>query len=141
LAANVATAAPPPLASPSAAPAVAPLVQAARKQPSEAELRAALEATPIVMYGASWCGACRQARAFFAETGLKYREIDADQAPGAWDEVARLGGKRAVPVIVVDGEVSVGLAPERIMAAVARSMERRLGVTGVQFRSSRPHAG
>jgi glutaredoxin len=129
------------LTAPTPPPVAAPPAQPVTKQPSEAELRAALDATPIVMYGASWCGVCRQARSFFADSGLKYREIDADKAPGGWDEVERLGGRRAVPVIVVDGQVSVGLSPDRIMAAIARSMERRLGVTGIRFQSSRPHAG
>jgi mycoredoxin len=108
-----------------------------RREPSEAELRAALNATPIVMYATTWCGVCRKARAFMAENGLRYQEIDADQAPGGWDKVQQLAGRKAVPVIVVDGDVSLGLSPERILSGVARSMERRLGITGVTFRPNR----
>ncbi len=105
------------------------------KQPSEAEVRAALAATPIVMYATTWCGVCRRARQFLTENGLRYQEIDADQTPGGWEKVATLAGKRAVPVIVVDGVVIQGLSPERVMNAVARSMERRLGVKGIRFQS------
>lgn len=106
----------------------------ARPAPSEAELRAALSSTPIVLYATTWCGACRKARAFLSENGFKYQEIDADTTPGAWDKVEQLGGRRAVPIIVVDGEVSVGLDPNRILKSTARSMERRLGITGITFR-------
>lgn len=101
-----------------------------RPAPTEAELRAALSATPIVMYSTSWCGVCRKARQFLTENGFKYQEIDADQAPGGWDKVKQLSGRRAVPVIVVDGEVTAGLNPDSIMRSAAHSVERRLGLTG-----------
>lgn len=112
----------------------APKASTPPARPTQAELQAALRATPIVMYATSWCGACRQARQFFGENGLSYREIDADSTPGGWDEVKRLTGRAAVPVIVVDGVVSQGLSPSKVMNAVAKSMERRLGITGVNFR-------
>jgi glutaredoxin len=121
---------PAPTAAGSASPAPS------RPPPSEAELRAALSATPIVMYATSWCGVCGKARQFLNANGFKYQEIDADQTPGGWDKVQQLGGRRAVPVIVVDGDVSVGLNTDRIMKAAARSMERRLGITGIRFRSN-----
>ena len=127
------TAAPPAAAAVSepAATAVALTPPApSRPPPSEAELRAALSATPIVMYATTWCGVCRKARQFLNANGFKYREIDADQTPGSWDKIQELGGRRAVPVIVVDGDVSVGLDTERIMKAAAKSMERRLGISG-----------
>ncbi len=48
---------------------------ASRPPPTEAELRAALSATPIVMYSASWCGVCRKARQFLTENGFKFQEM------------------------------------------------------------------
>lgn len=140
---------PPPVApafaaSPSAkpaAPSVAPAPTAApaapareRPAPSPAELQAAFAATPIVMYSASWCGVCRNARRFFAENGLRVQEIDVDQTPGAWEKVQQQTGRRAVPLIIVDGYPMAGLSPDGIMRAVASSMEKRLGVTGITFR-------
>jgi glutaredoxin len=118
----------------SAAPAPA-AATGARTPPTDAELRAALKARPIVMYATSWCGVCQRARQFLGENGLSYREIDADRTPGGWAAVEMLIGRRAVPVIVVDGDVTAGLSPERIMNATARSMERRLGLSGIRFRS------
>jgi mycoredoxin len=103
-----------------------------RPQPSQAELRAALTATPIVMYGTSWCGVCRTARRFLSENGLSYREIDPDATPTGWEKVQQLTGRRAVPVIVVDGDVQSGLSEQRVLDAATRSVERRLGVTGIR---------
>jgi glutaredoxin len=86
------------------------------------------------MYGTSWCGVCRQARQFLSVNGLHYQEIDPDRTPGGWDKVAQLTGQRAVPVIIVDGELTgSGLSPKRVLGSVARSIERRLGVTGIRF--------
>jgi len=47
--------------------------------------------------------------------------------------VQRLSGSRGVPVIIVDGDLSTGLDAQSVMRSVARSMERRLGVTGISF--------
>lgn len=85
------------------------------------------------MYTASWCGVCRKAKQFMSVNGLRYQEIDADTTPGGWDTVERLSGHRGVPVIVVDGDVSSGLDRPGVLRSVARSMERRLGVTGITF--------
>jgi glutaredoxin len=117
-----------------AASAVAPVPS--RPPPTPSELQAALVATPIVMYGTSWCSVCRKARQFLSDNGLHYQEIDADLTPAGWDKVQQLSGQRGVPVIVVDGEVSAGLSPQRIMRGVAHSMERRLGVSGITFRAN-----
>jgi glutaredoxin len=117
-------------------PPAAPLETAKpRSAPSPTELRAALAATPIVMYGTSWCGVCKSARRFMTENGLSYREIDPDATPGGWEHVSQLIGRRAVPVIIIDGEVLSGLSERRLMDAVARSVERRLGVSGVRVKA------
>ncbi len=119
-----------------AAPVDSARAAVARPPPTPAELQAALSATPIIMYSTTWCGVCRRARQFLAENGLQYREIDADTTPDGWAKVEQLTGHRGVPVIVVDGEVTAsGLSPQRVMSAVAHSMERRLGVTGIRFTS------
>jgi glutaredoxin len=123
-----------PLPSRSAASASESRVASRRRQPTPAEFQAALSATPIVMYSASWCGVCRKARQFLTANGLRFQEIDADATPGAWDTIERLAGGRGVPLIIVDGEQTPqGLSPSSVMRAVSHSMERRLGITGIQF--------
>ncbi|HXK19607.1 MAG TPA: glutaredoxin family protein [Polyangiaceae bacterium] len=137
---------PPPVAPALAAPA-APSASAvasaaapspvipSRPPPTPAELQQALQTTPIVMYSTSWCGVCRKARQFLSENGLRYQDIDVDQTPDGWSKVMQLAGQRAVPVIVVDDKVMLGLDPDTVMRSVARSMERRLGITGIAFKS------
>jgi len=76
---------------------------------------------------------CRKAKRFLSSNGLHFQEIDVDAAAGGWDTVQRLSGSRGVPVIIVDGDLSTGLDAQSVMRSVARSMERRLGVTGISF--------
>ncbi|MBI2939725.1 MAG: glutaredoxin family protein [Chloroflexi bacterium] len=72
----------------------------------------------IVIYSTPTCGYCRQAKAFLAERGIPYREIDVstDRA-GAYDMV-RKTGQYGVPVIEVDGSVIVGFDRRRLLAAL-----------------------
>jgi glutaredoxin len=141
----LAEAVPPPAvpALPDAAPvetnaaAPEPPAPPSRPPPTPAELQAALQATPIVMYSATWCGVCRKAKAFLSANGLRYQEIDADETPGAWEKIDKLIGHRGVPVIIVDGELTpAGLSPSAIMRSVSHSMERRLGVKGIRFQTN-----
>ena len=58
----------------------------------------------LLVYTASWCRDCREAKRFLAKHNLSYREIDIERTPGAADEVVRRVGKRAIPQFVIDGE-------------------------------------
>jgi glutaredoxin len=109
---------------------------AGRPALSQPEFQAALAATPVTIYTASWCDVCRKTKRFLTVNGLHYREIDVDKTLGGWDKVESLTGKPGVPVVIVDGDISVGLDARSVMRSVARSMERRLGVTGIQFTPS-----
>lgn len=57
----------------------------------------------ILLYSASWCRDCREAKRFLDKHALPYTEIDIEDTPGAADEVIRHVGKRAIPQLVVDG--------------------------------------
>lgn len=54
----------------------------------------------VVMYGASWCGYCKRARAYFAAHRIRYVEHDIEKSPRAREDFERFGG-RGVPVIFV----------------------------------------
>lgn len=56
----------------------------------------------IVLYVASWCGYCRQARAYLARSGIKYEEVDIDTPAGKAAFAA--AGSGAVPLLVANGE-------------------------------------
>ena len=58
----------------------------------------------ILVYSASWCRDCREAKRFLEKHELPYTEIDIEATPGAADEVVRHVGKRAIPQFVIDGK-------------------------------------
>ncbi len=58
----------------------------------------------LLVYTASWCRDCREAKRFLAKHNLPYREVDIERTPGAAEEVVRKVGKRAIPQFVIDGE-------------------------------------
>ena len=58
----------------------------------------------IVLYTASWCRDCREAKRFLEKHNLAFTEIDIERTPGAVAELLRHVGKRAIPQLVIDGE-------------------------------------
>jgi glutaredoxin len=82
--------------------------------------------TPVTIYGASWCGACEWAEAYFTRRGIPYasKNVDEDAAARRTMEetVARAGLERVhtLPVIDVRGTVTLGFFPcvvEQVWAA------------------------
>ena len=58
----------------------------------------------LLVYSASWCRDCREAKRFLATHNIPYREIDIETPPGAADQVMENVGKRAIPQFVLDGK-------------------------------------
>jgi mycoredoxin len=58
----------------------------------------------VLVYSASWCRDCREAKKFLEKHQISYTEIDIETNPGAADEVMRHVGKRAIPQFVIDGK-------------------------------------
>ena len=58
----------------------------------------------LLVYSASWCRDCREAKRFLEKHLIPYTEIDIETNPGAADEVIRQVGKRAIPQFVIDGK-------------------------------------
>ena len=66
----------------------------------------------VVMYGAAWCGYCKQARHYFTAHGVPYREYDVDQDAAAQREFKRLGGT-GVPLILIGEARMQGFSEDR----------------------------
>jgi mycoredoxin len=80
----------------------------------------------ILLYSASWCRDCREAKRFLERHNLPYTEIDIENTPGAAAELIRHVGKRAIPQLVIDGEWVQPYRPGR--GFLYDEMSERLGV-------------
>jgi len=58
----------------------------------------------LLVYSASWCRDCREAKRFLDAHSIPFTEIDIETTPGAADEVLANVGKRAIPQFVLDGK-------------------------------------
>lgn len=58
----------------------------------------------LLLYSASWCRDCREAKRFLTRHGIPFKEIDIEVTPGAADDVLHNVGKRAIPQFVMDGK-------------------------------------
>src|SRR2546430_556441 len=76
-------------------------------------LRARSPGGDIVLYGTSWCGFCKKARAWLVNRGVAFVERDIETEPGAAEELAGKAAAagvvpRGVPVIDVRGQLILG---------------------------------
>jgi glutaredoxin len=102
--------------------------------PTPEQIHAALAATPIVMFTASWCSVCRRAHAFLRANGLRCTDRDIDSEPAALRELKQRSGSTSVPTFEIDGELErPGFSERAVERALARSVERRLGVHGISI--------
>jgi mycoredoxin len=58
----------------------------------------------LLLYSATWCRDCREAKRFLDTHQIPYTEVDIEMTPGAAAEVISHVGKRAIPQFVIDGE-------------------------------------
>lgn len=90
----------------------------------KAEKAAAGGGSDVIIYGASWCGACKQAARYFSQKGVPFTEKDIEKQPGARDEMmekARAQGVSTggIPVIDVKGTLLPGFNQVRIEQLLA----------------------
>jgi len=79
------------------------------------DLEAADEASGLVVYCRSWCPDCRRAKAWLAEHGIPYVEIDVDEDAAARERAAALNeGRLHTPTFELGDGVCVDFRPERI---------------------------
>jgi glutaredoxin len=112
---TLASAAPPP---PSAVPPTDDTPTGSAKPPARAL---------VVIYGASWCGACHDAEKYLRSKGVPYVEKDIEKDPGAaremQDKLAKNGLRSgSIPVIDLRGKVMVGFNPQEIDGALGQTL-------------------
>jgi glutaredoxin len=71
----------------------------------------AISASSTVLFAASWCGFCRQARAYLASKGIKYEDIDIE-TPAGKAAFAAAGGSGGIPLLVLKGQQVRGFSAQ-----------------------------
>ena len=79
----------------------------------------------LVVFGAVWCGYCKQARQYLKQKGIPFQDRDVENEAGASAELARKCAQakirgNGVPVLDVRGKLIVGFSAQAIDAALAR---------------------
>lgn len=82
----------------------------------------------IVMYSTSWCGACVQARQYMREQTLSFTDHDVEQDADARARAHVLNPRRSVPVLDVEGNVTVGFSAPAFEASLDRAARKRVGL-------------
>lgn len=78
----------------------------------------------VVIYGASWCGACRSAAAFLRSRNVEFVERDVEREPGAREAMMRAAQRagirpNGIPVIDFRGRVIQGFDRPALERAIA----------------------
>ncbi len=65
----------------------------------------------VIMYSASWCGVCQQAKQYFRSKGIPFRSYDIETSAKGKRGYARLKGK-GVPIILIGKRRMDGFSAE-----------------------------
>lgn len=80
--------------------------------PAATRSSATRDRSEVVMYSASWCGYCDQARDHFQTNGIAFREYDVETSERGRREYTALDG-RGVPLILIGDQRMNGFSAQR----------------------------
>jgi glutaredoxin len=110
--------------------ATAALTTIATADPPVAPAIAAADAGPqdlhAVIYSASWCPACQQAKAWMTAYDIPFEERDIDATTEYAQQLRSLNRRMSIPTFDIDGNVMVGFNPRRLVLMLQRAAVRRL---------------
>lgn len=72
--------------------------------------KATADSRQVILYGTEWCGHCKNARRYFQEKGIAYRDLDIEKDAAAKRDFEAMDG-RGVPVILVGNQRMNGFSP------------------------------
>jgi len=81
----------------------------------------------VIVYGASWCGACHEAMAYMKRKGIPFIEKDIEKDPNAEREMrsklARAGlNTGSIPILDVRGKILVGYSQQALDQALGAAL-------------------
>ena len=68
----------------------------------------------VIIYATPTCVYCKMTKAFFKENNVQYDEKDVSADAVARDEMISKSSQMGVPVIDIDGQLTVGFDKERL---------------------------
>lgn len=89
----------------------------------------------VIIYGASWCGACHEAQAFLRARGIPFIDRDIETDPGARDDMQRAASAAGVPtgsIPIIDfrGTIIRGFDRDALERAIRESTpDQAAGIT------------
>jgi glutaredoxin len=78
----------------------------------------------LVVYSASWCVACQQAKAWMTAYSIPFEERDIDSSAKYVQELRSLNRRMTIPTFEIDGSVMVGFNPRRLVSILQRAVLR-----------------
>ncbi|OGZ28882.1 MAG: NrdH-redoxin [Candidatus Niyogibacteria bacterium RIFCSPLOWO2_01_FULL_45_48] len=70
----------------------------------------------VTIYTTPTCIYCKMAKEFFKENGVEYSEKNVASDTQAREEMIKKSNQMGVPVIDIDGELTIGFDKERLSA-------------------------
>jgi len=90
------------------------------------QLAEARELVDVTVYYTSWCPACRAARGYLSERGIRFVEHDVEHDARAKARQRLINPRGNIPTIEIEGQVLVGFNPTKIERAIEQAALRRL---------------
>ena len=85
----------------------------------------------VIVYSASWCSACQDAKAWMTTANIPFEERDIDSSPEYMQQLKSLNRRMSIPTLDIDGKVMVGFYPRQLVWMLQRAVLRR-AAAGVQ---------
>jgi glutaredoxin len=95
-------------------------------RPEDQDVQAALSSVEIELYKAPWCSQCVKAEEFLTHNHLNFRTHDVESDVMVKEKARRLSGQTGIPVIVIDGDVTVGFSESMLSKRLSTAVERRV---------------
>jgi glutaredoxin-like YruB-family protein len=74
----------------------------------------------VEIYETSWCGYCKKAKKFFRSRGIKFKAYDIEKDEGAARRMMTLSKRRAVPLVVINGQTIQGYSKQAYEQALRK---------------------
>jgi glutaredoxin 3 len=68
----------------------------------------------VIVFSTPTCAFCRQAKAYFRQKGIRFRDVDVSRDRVAARDMVRRSGQQGVPVIDIGGRIIVGFNRPKI---------------------------